>query len=831
MSPTKARLLFVINVLMFLKPFAIKRIKKTKKMNALTTLKLNLKFTFRNLMKTKVISSLNIGTMAIGLMAVILLTSFISQELSYDKFHKEGDRIYRFGYQIESENQPTRKLAWVSALVAPSAIEKFPEIERITRVRNCGGVMVGPNNQFFREENGFFAGDSFFELFDFKLVSGDSPTSLDEPNEIVLTQELAEKYFGEDDPIGKFVEFRTGDTLKLKVSGVVENTPSNSHFHFDYLISHKTREIIYPHIQGWFALGTHTYFRLQENVDSKEFERKVENLVMDAYGEEALGMGFTIKLFTQPLWDIHLRSDLGNEIETNGSISYVYIAAGIALAILVISIFNFVNLFIARSIKFTKQIGVKKVIGVSRSQLIGQSLVETLIMLLMAFSIAIALSYLVLPYFELLVSRDLSIHLLGVLSLSSIGLLLVAVGLLAGLYPAFLISTFKLSASVFGKTAMGRQGGNLSQSLLIAQFGIATILISSVLVIRNQLDFMTGSSLGFESEQVAVIELWHNREVRRNTSVLKEKLLQSPNISNVTSSNSIPGEFLLNRVGYPEGDDTKSKVMFSLLVQDDFLELFDLEIIAGRGFNSEATTDQEHAFLLNRTSVLEFGWTLEEAVGKDFQWGSRTGKIVGVVEDFHYYSLQEKIPPMILLQTESGVGYMSIKMNGEIMNTVEYVQNSWNELYEGQVFNLYFLDDRFDEQYQLETQLNKIITLFTLVAIVVACSGLFGLTALNVERRMKEIGIRKVVGASLSSILYLILTRFVRLVLLSFAVAIPAAYLLSRWWLSDFAFRIDLGPMTFALAAFLSLLIAAATVVLQSLKAASVDPVKVIKYE
>ncbi len=831
MSLFKAKLFFVLNVLMFLRPFAIKPLKKNRNMNPLTTLKLNLKFAFRNLLKTRTNSSLNILSLAIGLMAAILLTSYISRELSFDKFHMFGERTYRFGYQVESENQPTRQLAWVSALVAPTAIESYPEIESIVRIRDCGGTMIGPGNSVFLEQNGFFAGESFFDVFDFNLINGIENDVLDEPYEIVLSQQLAEKYFGETNPIGQFLELRLRDTLRLEVSGVVENTPSNSHFKFDYLISHKTRELLYPHIQGWFALGTHTYFRLQEGVDKKEFDKKIENLVMDAYGEEALKMGFTIKLFTQALWDIHLKSDLGNEIASNGSITYIYIAAGISLAILFISVFNFVNLFIARSAKFVKQVGIKKIMGANQSQLLYQSLVETLIMLMISFSVAILLAYALLPYFEKLVSRELVIQWVGVFSLGSLGLLLFIVGLIAGLYPAILTASFKLTSKVMGITSIGGHKGILNHSFLVAQFGLATILISSVLVIRNQLDFMTGSSLGFNSEQVAVIELWNNRAVRNNSSILKTRLLDAPTISSVTASNSIPGELLLNRVGYPEGDDSKSKVMFSLLVQDDFLELYNLKVIAGRGFNPEITTDANEAFIINETAANEFGWIPDEAIGKDFQWGSRTGKIIGVLEDFHYYGLQEKIPPMMLLKTSGGVGYMSVKINGELLETVQFIENSWTELYEGQVFNLFFLDDRFDEQYRLEAQLNKIITLFTMIGIIIACAGLFGLTALNVEKRMKEIGIRKVVGASIPSILYLVGVRFLRLILISFVLAIPIAYLLTNWWLNDFAFRIDLGPQVFMQATSLSLLVAVVTVVLQSYKAASLDPVKVIKYE
>ncbi len=831
MSPCKAKLFFVLNVLMFFKPFAIKPLKRNRNMNPLTTFKLNLKFATRNLLKTRVNSSLNIFSLSIGLMAVILLATYISHELSFDKFHSLGDRTFRFGYQIESDNQPTRQLAWVSALVAPEVQESYPEIEQVVRVRNCGGTMTGPGNQAFLEENGFFTGDAFFEVFDFKLLNGTRSDVLDEPYKIVLTQNLAEKYFGNSDPIGQFLELRIRDTLQLEVSGVVENTPSNSHFQFDYLVSHKTRELIYPHIRGWFSLGTHTYFRLQEGVDKLAFDKKIENLVMDAYGEEALRMGFTIKLFTQPLWDIHLKSNLGNEISANGNITYIYIAGGISLAILIISIFNFVNLFIARSVKFTKQIGIKKVIGANQSQLIYQSLMETLVMLVIAFSIAILLAYIFLPYFEQLVSRELFIQWFGTLSISSLSLLLVIVGLLAGLYPAILSTTFRLSNRDTSVTSLKKQGGSLSQSFLIVQFGLATILICSVLVIRNQLNFMTGSSLGFNNEQVAVIELWNNRQARGNTAILKTKLLESPTISSITASNSIPGEFLLDRVGYPDGDDSKSQVMFSLLVQDDFLELYDLNLVAGRGFSSEISTDATEAFIVNETAVSEFGWVPDQAIGRDFQWGSRSGKIIGVIEDFHYYGLQEKIPPMMLLQTERGVGYMSIKIEGEILKTVEFIEASWNELYENQVFDLFFLDDRFNEQYLQEGRLNKIITLFTLIGIVIACGGLFGLTALNVEKRMKEIGIRKVVGATIPSILILIGKRFFRLILLSFLIAIPISYLLAKWWLNDFAFRIDLGFIVFLQAIFLSLMVAAITVIFQSYKAASLDPVKVIKYE
>ncbi len=818
-------------VLTFCRPFAIKKRKKRSRLNPVDMLKLQIKLTFRNLFRTGFYSFTNIFSLATGITAVILLMSFVSGELSYDRFHKFGDRTYRFGYQLETDNQPTRQLAWVSALVGPAATERFPEIESMVRVRDCMGTMVNSQNEVFLEDKGFFAGDRFFDVFSFPVIAGDALTALDAPNKIVLTESMATRYFGDENPVGRQMELRMSDTLRLQVSAVMKDVPDNAHFRFDYLISHKTREVLYPHIQGWFALGTHTYFRLTEEASVADFNAKVEGMVMDIYGEEAQQIGFTIRLFTQPLWDIHLKSKLGNEIAANGDIQYVFIAAGIALVILLIASFNFINLSIAKSYRFVRQMGIRKVLGAQRSQIFSHFITESVISVLLAFGLALVLSVLLMPYFNELVGRDLSVVWKGWMSVTALGGLLLIVGLVAGTYPAVSVVAVRATEAVKGKLAAVQKRSFTREGLIVTQFGLATVLIIAVLVIRGQLGYMMNSSLGFDHEQTAVIELWNNRAARANSSVLKNELLKSPNISHVAASNSIPGELLLNRVGYPDGNESLSKVMFSLMVQEDFLELYELNIAAGRAFSPDLSTDQTDAFLLNESAVIEFGWSNEEAIGRDFQWGSRTGKVIGVVEDFHYYSLQEKVPPMIILPTEGGVGYMSVKVTGEAHETVAQMERTWKSLYPDQVFKLFFLDDNFNEQYKLESQLDRIMSLFTLVAVLIACFGLFSLSAIHVEQRTKEIGIRKVLGASVPGVLFLIGRFFLRLVALSFLFALPASWLLGDWWLSDFAYRMELSPVIFAIAIGVSLSVAALTIIAQALRAALANPVKTLRYE
>lgn len=830
-GPTKARILFVFNVMMFFRPFAMKRRSNKKGLSAFEMQMLNFRYAARNLANSRLYSLINVISLSIGLAACGLLVSFISEELSYDKFHKHGERTYRFGYQLENENQPTRRLAWVSALVGPAAAETYPEVESMVRIRNCQGTMISAKNEVFLEDGGFFAGEEFFDIFSFESLHGDLSTALDEPYEAVLTQEMAIKYFGDENPIGRTLQLRMRDTLNLKITAVIANVPNESHFTFDYLISHKTREQLYPHIQGWFALGTHTYFRLREHVDPIAFEQKVENIVMDNYGEEAEKIGFTIKVFTQPLWDIHLKSDLGSEIASNGNIQYVRIAGGISGIIFLISVFNFINLCFARSAKFVKQVGVRQVLGASRIQLIHQFMTETVWLVCLSFMLSSLLVYPLLPYFEILVSRSLTTQWTGWFSMTTIGVLVLIVGLTAGLLPAVRILSLKTISNLKGKFNMGSSKKLANQSMIVMQFGMATLLICGVLIIDGQLNFMLKSALGFDREQVAVIDLWNNRQARENTSILKEELLKSPSIRLVTASNSIPGEQLLNRVGYPNGDESQSKVMFSLLTQDDFLRLYGLEIVAGRDISSDMITDQTNAFMINETGAREFGWTNDEAVGQDFQWGSRGGKIIGVVKDFHYYSLHEQVPPMIILPTERGVGFMSIKINGDVREAVEFVSDTWAKLYPDQVFTLNFLDERFNEQYQLENQLSKIMTLFSAIAILIACSGLFSLSAFHVEQRVKEIGIRKLLGASVSDVLYLVSAFFLRLVGISIVLALPVTYFLTRRWLDDFAFRIELSPLFFIVATFISLSIAVLTVSIQSLRAARLNPVDNLRYE
>lgn len=827
----RARWIYIIRVLTFLRPFALKRKSRKTSLNPIEMLGLHLKFAFRNLKKTSYYSLVNIFSFGIGIAAVLLLMSFIAEELSYDKFHEDAESIYRFGYHIETDNQPTRRLAWVSALAGPAAQERYPEVEHMVRIRNCGGSMIGPDNNVQNENAGFFAGDEFFDVFSFELIRGNPEQTLDAPNKIVLTESMAQRYFGSQDPLGQPLQLVIGDTLNLQVSGVMQDTPDNSHFKFDYLISHKTREVIYPHIQGWFALGTHTYFKLNKEATTQAFEEKVSNLVMEAYGDEASSMGFNIQLFVQPLLDIHLKSKLSNEIQANGDIQYLIIAIGIGVVILLIASFNFANLFIARTSKLIKQVGVRKVLGANKKQLISQFVIEAGLSVFLTLCLAVPLAMLVLPYFEQLVARNLSIVWTGPLSVLALGLYMLLVAVFAGIYPSILLASVKTRESIGGKWSGSSKGNLMNKGLIVLQFAMATILISAVLVVRGQLNFMLDSSLGFDKEQIAIVELWNSREAESNPEILKSGLLVSPHIQAVTSSNSVPGKFLLNRVGYPDNNESLSKVMFSLIVNDDFLDLYDLEIIEGRAFSTEVFTDQTQAFILNESAVKEFGWSKAEAIGRDFQWGSRAGKIIGVTKDFHYYSLQEKIPPMILLPSAGNGDFMSIKITQNIRETVAFIQETWETLYPDRTFSMYFLDDSFNDQYELESQLDNIMSLFTLVAIFIACSGLFSLTAVHVEHRTKEIGIRKVLGASVVIILSMISKFFLRLVAIAILLAIPLAYLLTDWWLSDFAYRMDLSPLIFLLATVFALAIACLTVCIQSYKTAMVNPVDTLRYE
>ncbi len=790
-----------------------------------------LKVAFRNILSDKLYSAIKILSLLIGITCFLLISFFVQDELSYDRHHQHYKNIYRVGYDVSSVSAPSTKLAWVSALVAPKLVEDYPELSLVSRVRQTGGILRNGDIKF-REVRGFWADKDFFKIFTHPMLAGDPETALEEPNSIVLTESYARKYFGDQDPIGQGMVFLTGDTLQLEVKGLIPDVPESSHFKFDFLISHSTREIIYPHINGWFALGTHTYMLIPEGVEAEQLESKIAGMVMHYYGEEAEKIGYNLQLFLQPLSDIHLRSDLGAEIETNSSITNVYIFSVIAVFVLVLAIINFINLSTARSLRYSKSIGVRKVIGSGKGRLVAQFLTESIVLTVLSVVVAMGLVEVIMSPFNTLVGKSLaSPFLRGYEFWLILAGITILIGILGGSYPAFIFSSYK-PADILRKRNEKVGNVNLRRVLVVFQFLISMILIAGTFIIYDQLNFMHNKPLGFAKEQVIVVDNWMNRAARQNPDVMKSELQNVTGVINVSGSNSVPGQWLLDRSTQPEGYENLV-VMSSLIVDFEFARNLELQVVAGRLFDKDVATDAEEAFLLNEAAIDELGWTAEEAVGKQFAWGSnRSGQVIGVLRDFHYYSLQEEVKPLVMLVDENSYGYLTVKVEAaNIGQTINELAAVYAELYPDYTFDYSFLDEDFEAQYQSEQRLGNLTTYFSMVGIAIASLGLIGLVSSATASRTKEIGIRKVHGSSIASIVYLLLKDFSVLIIISLVIATPVVWYTGDWWLSEFAYRTNLGAATFILSYGIILLIAWLTMSIQSIKAARVSPVKSLKEE
>ncbi|NUM79309.1 ABC transporter permease [bacterium] len=785
------------------------------------------KIAVRLLRKQKTFACINILGLTAGLSSFMLIILFVTDEWSYDRYHTNVDRIFRVGYEVTSPGEPTRTMAWVSALAGPKLKEEFPEIEATARLRQTF-VTVRHENQILTETKVFFTDPSVFDMFSFPMLRGKG-SGLDRPYTAVLTQTLAHKYFGDTDPLGKILTLN--DSMKYEIVGLTADVPKNSHFHFDMLLSHRTREILTPHIQNWYALGTHTYILAKENINRGELESKIKNMVMRHYAKEASDMGITINLFLQPLKDIHLTSHLSNEIETNGDRTTVLIFAGIAILIIAIAGLNFVNLTTARSAHRIREVGVRKVLGSSRMLLIRQFLAESVLLAWIAFLFSLFVVELLIGPFNTLTGKELAWLNPFWIVVSVIGTTML--GLCAGLYPALILSAARPITALKQQLDKGRQRISLRRILVVSQFTISIGLMIAAITVYRQLEFMKDQPLGFEKDQKLVIEIGLNRDAGQKSETVKSVLSGITGVAHVTSSGTIPGRPLLQRVSRPEGlGENETRLMSSLVADENFVPAYGLSLVAGRNFSKSILTDMNEGFLINETAAREFGWTPTQAIGKKFEWGRKTGRIIGVVKDFHFKSLHEPIEPVVITMNPGWYNYFTLAVSGqEIRQTLELVRSAWSGLFPGRPFDFFFVDEDFNKQYQSEDRSQTLIGYFTLFAVFIGCLGLFGLSAFSAEQRTKEIGIRKVLGASVTGVVMLLSKEFLIWVLMANVIAWPAAYYIMNAWLQNFAYRMDVSVGIFILAGALTLCIALLTVSIQAIKAATANPVDALKCE
>lgn len=783
-----------------------------------------LKVALRNMRRHFGYTLINVGGFAVGMACCILIGLYVADELSYDRFHNKYDRIYRISQQVETPDG-SRIEKDIPAPIGPAARNEVPEV--LNTVRFGGnGYMFEYGGDRYQENNIFFADSSVFDIFSFDLLQGDPNTALTQPYSLVLTEEVARKYFGDGDPLGQTL-VADGKHV-FTITGILAEIPRTSHLHFDMLMSMSTGEALFDWLfNEWNFGGVYTYALLPREHDVSAVEAKLSNLYNQHLSEQGQD-GKPKQLLLEPLGEIHL---------SQASLRpTLYLFSVIAIFVLVIAGVNFTNLSTVRSTERVREIGVRKALGAERKQLHKQFLVETVLLSLFALILALGLSLISFPFFETISGKDFDIRLVEFAKYLPLLLLCaVVVGILAGVYPALILSRFKPIKALRGLARTSSQGSTLRKSLVGFQFVVSIVLIAATAIVYSQLDYVRDKDLGFDQKQTLVLDFGGDADVQERIETIKEELKQHHAISGITASGNVPGDYFAVVPTTIEGVNHMDEEvrMAAYSVDYDFLSLYGLKLVAGRPFSPDFQTDLTEALLLNQEAVSLLGYASpEEALGKPYVLGRRRGHIIGVVENFHFESLHHTVQPLTLQLAPGNTGYFSLRIETEdIQNTLVELAATWQALVPGRPFQYSFLDEAFDADYLAEEALGTLFGVFSGLAILIACLGLFGLMTFTATRRRKEIGVRKVLGASVMSIVVLLSSNFLKPIAAAFLIATPLTYLAMQKWLDGFAYSVDIGLGVFLLAGGLVLLIAILTVSYQSIRTALANPVKSLRYE
>ncbi|HLX92938.1 MAG TPA: ABC transporter permease [Puia sp.] len=807
-------------------------------------LKNYIKIAFRNLLRYKVISSINLFGLMVGLTCCLLILAYILNELSYDRFNKNANRIYRVTRTFNNQDgNVSLRLSTISPPFAPYLLNDFPDIEKMTRILNNGYVAVRYKDKLFNEDV-FFADENLFDVFSVKLMEGNPANALSVPFTVMLDEPMAKKYFGNEDPLNKSVRFN--NQFDLKVSGVFKPFPPNSHIHPEFLIAFNTLNdsAVYGAENLRTNWGNNSFFTYLLLPDHYPVKRMISQFpaFLDRHMPHRDYNGQNPSRFTslglQKLTDIHLYSHTDYEAEPNGDIKRVYIFSVVALFILLIACINYMNLSTARSALRAREIGIRKVIGAKKKELILQFLGESILLCWIAIIFACVLAFFALPWLNKIANQDFSAAIL-VRWPVLVGLLIAPflIGMISGVYPALFMSSFQPIKTLKGLFKTGSANISFRQVLVTAQFAISIILIIATAVVFRQLRYMQEKSLGYDKEQVIVMP--YSDDVNKQYDALRSELLRNPGFKAVGRSSRVPTGRLLDDMGaYTlDGDSlrpTNTDIKY-VEVDYDFVPVYGIKLLAGRNFSREYSTDTA-SFLINATAVGALGWKAPgNAIGRNFKYGNQRGHVVGVFNDFNFESMHQQIVPMVLLMSParySNFNNLSIKLSSSnIPATLAYLERIWRRMFPEAPFQFNFLDERFAKLYISEQKQGTIFVIFACIAISIACLGLFGLSAFAISQRIKEIGIRKVLGASTPSIVALLSGDFLKLIGIAALIAFPISFLVMHNWLKDFAYRIGLGWWIFIGAAALAALIALITVGAQALKAAIANPVKNLRTE
>ena len=791
----------------------------------------------RNLWKHKFYSAINILGLAIGITSFLFIWIYIQDELSYDKFHSKAERMYRVWISGKLGGQQFKGAVTCPPLAA-TIVDEFPEVEAATRLYSLDHEVIRYKDIIYTENNVFFADSNFFHVFDFNLLKGNPETALKEPNTLVITESTAKKYFGNKDALGKMVE--VGDyRASYKVTGIVADPPSNSHFSFDILYAMSVFD--FAKSNQWINNSFYTYLVLKEGSSMQALEEKLPSMVDKYVGpqmEQFMGVtldelrkkGDVYGYFLQPMLDIHLKSDLDAEIAPQSDQKYIIILTAIALFIILIAAINFMNLSTARSSNRAKEVGIRKTAGSYKTQIIGQFLIESIVLSFFALILALFFASILVRPFNTIAMKDFHVDFFlepaNILLFVTVTLI---IGLLAGSYPAFYLSAFKPIEVLTGAKRSGLKNASFRNVLVVFQFAISSGLLISTGLIFSQIQYIQNKDLGFDKENVVVIG--NGNRIGKNIINYKNAILNESGVINAAVSTIVPPGIDNNTVFRPEGSES-DHLLCTYGADYDHINTLNIKIREGRNFSRDFSSDSS-AVLINEAAARELNWE-NNAINQNLIYmgqGEEPYKVIGVMEDFNFETLKNEIRPLVIILRNTG-RYITVRINSEnIPQNIKMLEKKWKEVSPGEPFEYTFLDQDFNDLFKNEQRLSKIYTIFTGLSIFVACLGLFGLTAYTAEQRTKEIGIRKVMGASVTNILTLLSRDFTKLIIISFIIAVPAAYYVIDQWLSNFAYRINIQVWAFIIPLASIMLFALLIINMQVMKAALTKPVNSLKYE
>lgn len=795
----------------------------------------NLKIAWRNLLKNKSLFIMNTLGLGLGIASCLIIMLFVIDELSYDRYNEKADEIVNVVFRAKINGEEIKEGA-VMAPVGKTLTQEFPEVLDATRIRQIGTPKITIDNQSYREDRFAFVDANFFNVFTLPIIEGNPKNPLQEPNTVVISRATSEKFFGASDAIGQLFHLE-GEERPYRVTGVIEEVPQNSHFHFDIFAS--IEGLDEAKSDSWFEGDFFTYLLLKKGSDYKNLETKLPYILEKYMGSRMQEqMGVPYEEFTKenqlgfrifPLTDIHLYSDNSaySQLEQGGDIKYVYIFSAIALFMLLIACINFMNLATATAAKRAKEVGIRKVLGSNKNQLVSQFLSESFIATLFAMALATILVFVSLPFYNELSGKELQLDfLLQPVVLLSLLVLTFLISILAGGYPAFFLSSFKPIAALKNKFLGGNNNKGIRSGLVVFQFVISAGLILATLVVNQQMNYIQNKDIGYDRDQLLVLReaylLGDDRDAFKN------ELLKNPKVASITNSASIPAGSTDNYMSqvYINGEFSRRMPVFN--IDENYIATMGMELVAGRNFSTEFGTDSTNV-IINQTAanVLGFG---ADALGKIVTDGGGDHTVIGVIKDFHFKSLHQKIDPLFLFYRPFG-GLIVKAKSSDMSSLIADTNTLWNDFNTGETFGYTVLDESYRQTYVAEQKMGSILNIFALLTILVACLGLFGLMTFTTEQRFKEIGIRKVLGSSISEIVTMLSTDFLKPVFLSFFIAFPIGYYLMNKWLEGFAYRIEIQWTLFGLAALITTVIAFGTIGWKSFRAATMNPVTALKDE